>query len=116
VIEKVRWRGIVAGLVSELVFAAGAENDGRSLLAFAEEILRREGVAAVITEGFPPRLRRLFLDQGFVEVGMERENVIFYDRFGAFPPPVFGDIDNWLLTPGDCDRSLGYSRVDWRDS
>ncbi len=112
-IEKVRWRGIVAGLITELIVAP---DDARRLLGFAEEVLRREGVSAIVTEGFPARARTAFRQQGFIEPGVERENATFFDRLHHCQPALVDDVENWLLTPGDSDRSLGYPRVPWRNS
>lgn len=113
-IEKVRWRGIVVGLVSELIFPRERQDDARSLLTCAERIMRQEGVAAMVTEGFPARVRAVLVRYGFIESG-ETENAVFFDRLRKCPPALLGDADNWLLTPGDCDRAFAHPRVAWRD-
>ncbi len=113
VIEKVRWRGLVAGLVSELIVSGEREADAHALLTFAEDVLRRERVSLIVTEGFPSRLRRMFLRHGFIQPVSREENATFLDRFRTCPEPLVEDVENWLLTPGDSDRSLGYERVAW---
>lgn len=115
-IEKVRWRGIVVGLISELIFSPEREDDAACLLAFAEQLLRKERVSAMVTEGFPARVRRTLLRHGFIEETAEKANATFFDRFGKCPEPLVEDVENWLLTPGDSDRSLGYPRAAWRDT
>jgi hypothetical protein len=115
-IEKVRWRGIVVGLISELIFDTEVEDDALCLLTFAEQVLRKERVSAMVTEGFPTRVRRVFLRHGFIEYSREKENAVYLDRFRSSPEPLLEDVENWLLTAGDCDRSLGYPRVAWRDT
>jgi hypothetical protein len=71
----VRWRGIVVGLISELIFVPEAEDDALCLLAFAEQVLRKERVSAMVTEGFPARVRRVFSKHGFIEHTPAKENV-----------------------------------------
>jgi len=114
-IERVRWRGIDVGLISELIWAPERHDDARSLLAAIEDVMRRERVAAIVTEGFPPRIRRTLLANGFLEYPQRKENAVFFDRLRRCPPPLIGEVDNWLLTPGDSDRSLGYPRAPWRE-
>lgn len=113
IVEKVRWRGVVTGLISELV--AGREEASR-LLAAVEGLFRRERVSAMITEGFPALLRESFRAQGFLEEPGDRQLMVFFDRHGLCPAPLLEDSGNWLLTPGDSDRSVGLPRVPWRES
>lgn len=113
VVEKVRWRGLEVGLVSELIAARDGGADARRLLAFVETLLRREGVDAIVTEGFPAPLRAAFRAEGFEPVGAAA-NATFLDRSRRCPPLLVGDVENWLLTPADSDRGLGYPRAAWR--
>jgi hypothetical protein len=114
-IEKVHWRGIEVGLISELICAAEREDDALCLLACVEDVLRRERVSAIVTEGFPARVRRVLLTDGFIEYPQKKENAVFFDRLRQCPEGLIDDVENWLLTPGDSDRSLGYPRAPWRE-
>ncbi|MGH7897258.1 MAG: GNAT family N-acetyltransferase, partial [Candidatus Binatia bacterium] len=57
IVEKVRWRGAVAGLISELVVAREDRRAAGRLLASVEQLCRRQKLSLMLTEGFPSAIR-----------------------------------------------------------
>jgi hypothetical protein len=116
VVEKIRWRGIVAGLICELVVPRRNLARTSRLLAAIEDLFRRERVSAIVTEGFPAPIRGVLRGNGFVEGESDGALMTFFDRRKSCSESLLREPENWLLTPGDSDRSLGYVAVPWRES
>lgn len=114
-LEAFVWSGIRVGHIAELVMP---RKEVASLLPialhFASEALARQGVDALLCEGFPSDIRAQFERAGFSEVVPGRtEHQIVYDPERKLPQDLIGPADNWLLTGGDCDRSTPYPRLAW---
>lgn len=115
VLEVFAWDGIRAGQISELLIPRG-QAAGLLPIAvhFIADVLRRQGIDAILCQGFPSDLRSELARNGFTELLPGRtENHLVYDPDGRLPQELVLPADNWLLSAGDCDRTTAYPRIEW---
>ncbi len=115
VLEALSWRGLRVGQISDLLVP---RSEAPALVPvvshFTSQVLARQGVDAILTEGFPADLRRALAGAGFHEhVAGRREIAVVLNRDRRLPDELVSDPDNWLLTAGDSDRSTPYPRLRW---
>jgi len=116
VLETFTWSDIRVGQISELITARSQMTTVLPIaLHFISGVFSRQGVDALLVEGFPADMRAQFTRHGFDEAVPGRSEIhVVLNRDDRLPAEVIGPADNWLLTAGDSDRSTAYPRLEWR--
>lgn len=113
VLEAFLWRGLRVGQIAEILVDRGdVETLLPGLVSEAVSVLTANRMEAVLTEGFPQDIRRVLERSGFLPLERATENFAFLDRHGQFDRATLAESDNWLLGPGDSDRSTPYPRLE----